>query len=80
MKQLKQFNLEEYIANPSTKVVMSNRMAVRIICTDKKGKYPVVALAKNNKGEEEVFDCMADGTYIEGEISNRDIYFEFEKK
>lgn len=80
MKQFKQFNLEEYIANPSIKVVMSNRRAVRIICTDKKGKYPVVAIAKNNTGEEEVFDCMADGTYREGRISIRDLYFAFEKK
>lgn len=79
MKQFKQFNLEEYIADPLLKVVMRNRRAVRIICTDKKGKYPVVAIAKNNKGEEEMFDCMADGTYIEGKISTRDLYFAYEK-
>ena len=41
---MKQFNLEEYLKNPSRKVVTRDGRKVRIICTDAKGKCPVVGL------------------------------------
>jgi hypothetical protein len=41
---MKQFNLEEYLANPSRKVVTREGRSARIICTDAKEGYPVVAL------------------------------------
>ena len=44
---MKQFNLEEYLKNPSKKVVTRDGKNARIICTDAKGKYPIVALIKN---------------------------------
>ena len=34
---MKQFNLMEYLANPSRKIVTRDGRNVRIICTDKKG-------------------------------------------
>ena len=49
---MKAFSLEEYLANPSRKVVTRNGRNVRIICTDMKGTmYPIVALVKDNNGE-----------------------------
>lgn len=41
---MKQFNLEEYLKNPSRKVVTRDGMKVRIICTDAKGNCPIVGL------------------------------------
>ena len=41
---MKQFNLEEYLKNPSRKVVTRDGRKVRIICTDAKGNCPVVGL------------------------------------
>lgn len=44
---MKQFNLEEYLANPSRRVVTRDGDNVRIICTDARGDYPIIALAEN---------------------------------
>lgn len=51
---MKPFNLEEYLANPSRKVVTRNGRDVRIICTDRKGDCPIVALIKECDGDSEV--------------------------
>ena len=41
---MKQFNLEEYLANPSRKVVTRDGSKVRIICTDFNNYYyPIIA-------------------------------------
>ena len=46
---MKQFNLEEYLKNPSKKVVTRMGRKVRIICTDREDSiYPVVALVKDD--------------------------------
>lgn len=41
---MKQFSLEEYLKNPSRKVVTRDGRNVRILCTDAKGNCPVVVL------------------------------------
>lgn len=41
---MKPFNLEEYLKNPSRKVVTRDGRNARIICTDAKGDFPIVAL------------------------------------
>ena len=43
---MKQFNLDEFKKNPNRKVVTRSGLPVRVICTDKMGEYPVVALVK----------------------------------
>lgn len=45
---MRQFNLEEYLKNPSRKVVTRNGKNVRIICTDAKFITPIVALIESN--------------------------------
>lgn len=50
---MKQFNLEEYLKNPSKKVITGSGKSVRIICTNKlDSTTPIVALIC--KGAEEV--------------------------
>ena len=42
---MKAFSLEEYLKNPSKKVVTREcRMVKRFLCTDARGSYPIVAL------------------------------------
>ena len=49
---MKQFNLEEYLKNPSKKVVTRDGKSVRIICTNRLDKnYPVIALINNEDSE-----------------------------
>lgn len=48
---MKQFNLEEYLKNPSRKVVTRDGRNVRILCTDAKGNCPVVVLVDHEDYE-----------------------------
>ena len=48
---MKPFNLKEYLANPSKKIVTREGKPVRIICTDKCGGHPIVALVRYDDAE-----------------------------
>ena len=51
---MKEFNLDEYLKNPSQKIVTRDGREVRIICTDMKSydDDKIVTLVKKNDGEE----------------------------
>ena len=79
---MKQFNLKEYLKDPSRKVVTRNGEPVRIICTDanqiyddKPGVFPVVALITGDKNREFVFNYREDGLYEEGQRYSLDLFF-----
>ena len=77
---MKPFNLEEYLANPSRKVVTRDGRKVRIICTDAKSRYSVIALAESHDGTTEQFLTLTkNGKYFEGGPNTNDIYFAPEK-
>ena len=48
---MKRFNLEEYLKNPSKKIVTRSGRDVRIICTDKYSGHPIVALVRYDDAE-----------------------------
>ena len=51
---MKEFNLDEYLKNPSQKVVTRDGREVRIICTDmKQSNYPLVALVTDKEDNKE---------------------------
>ena len=80
---MKPFNLEEYIANPSQKVVTRDGKPVRILCTDAKGEYPIVGLIHYTYGDErEVPESYTEnGSYdISNEENQRDLFFTPVKK
>ena len=54
---MEKFNLEEYLKNPSRKVVTRDGRNVRIVCTDRNiNNFPIVALIQlYNDSDEEVF-------------------------
>ena len=76
---MKQFNLEEYLKNPSKKVVTKEGKTIkRILCTDARGNYPIVALI-----EEGLYDnalsYTKDGKLYAGESNVYDLFFASEK-
>ena len=79
---MKPFNLEEYLKNPSKKVVTADgRIVRRILCTDARGNYPVVALVEGYNGTTDDAGAFTkDGKYLDGvELSIRDLFFAPEK-
>lgn len=77
---MKQFNLTEYLNNPSRKVVTRDGRKARVICTDAKNNFPVVALIETPDGKE-TLPCgyKKDGTYITDEKLSCDLFFAPEK-
>ena len=76
---MKRFSLDEYLKNPSRKVVTRMGRKVRIICTDREDSiYPVVALVKDDNRESEILvACTKDGIPAE---YNDTLFFVPEKK
>ena len=77
---MKQFSLEEFKKNQNRKVVTRDGLPVRVICTDKKGEYPVVALVRKSDNNEEAHCFRENGLYLEGHKVNTDLFFDTEKK
>ena len=78
---MKQFSLEKYLANPSRKVVTRDGRKARIICTDAMGDYPLIALVEAHDGTAEQADSFTSkGSYYIGEVSNKDLFFDLEKR
>ena len=76
---MKQFSLKEHLANPSRNVVTRDGRPARIICTDAKGKYSVIALVET--GDAEItYKFNAEGKYLDGDEDNRDLFFASEKR
>ena len=78
---MKEFNLNEYLKNPSQKVVTRDGREVRIICTDAKGDEPIVALVYNNiRDEENVYTYNRDGYFYGDNVSCLDLFFASTKR
>ena len=78
---MKQFDLKEYLANPSRKVVTRNGRNVRIVCTDKRDlNFPIVALIETIPGGEEVTHSYTkDGRHYTDCSDIFDLFFAPEK-
>ena len=77
---MKQFNLEEYLANPSRKMVTRCGYSVRILCADKKSSLPIVALITDKNGEEFVGNYNSFGKYNDSNYAcSFDLFFAPEK-
>ena len=79
---MKQFNLEEYLANPSRKIVTKDGRNVKIICTDRKhSRYPIVVLIENKLTEEENVVCYTkEGKTFNDILADINLFFAPEKK
>lgn len=79
---MKQFNLEEYLKNPSRKVVTGSGKDVRIICIDaKSGVFrPIITLVEEPNGSERIVTYTNEGHYYLCEPSKvNDLFFAPEK-
>ena len=76
---MKQFNLEEYLKNPSKKVVTKEGKTIkRILCTDARGNYPIVALIDEGLYDN-ALSYTKDGKLYAGESNVYDLFFASEK-
>lgn len=73
---MKEFNLTEYLKDPSQKVALRSGSDVRIICTDKKGEFPIVALVEDDDDEGEFTICYRKtGRFLIERESPNDLVF-----
>ena len=80
---MKEFNLDEYLKDPSKKVVTRDGRAVRIICTDMKSDFPIVALVYDEEKQKESIECFFEnGKYLffDADDSPLDLFFAPVKK
>lgn len=81
---MKPFNLEEYLTNPSKKLVTREGRDARIICTDRKvdsyTNCTIVALVEDEDGTEDCSYFTKNGKYMDGFESSYDLFFAPEKK
>ena len=77
---MKQFNLEEYLKNPDSEIVTRDGRKVRILCTDRKGDTPIIALVNDaNDGQEYGYAFYSDGKFFRDGGDELDLFFAPEK-
>ncbi len=76
---MKAFSLEDYLKNPSKKVVTKEGKTIkRILCTDARGNYPIVALIDEGLYDN-ALSYTKDGKLYAGETNLYDLFFAPEK-
>ena len=73
---MKQFNLGEYLKNPSRKVVTREGKPVIIHCTNHEPNWPVLAKIE---GSDSSMSYQSDGRYCFNDDSTYDLFFATEK-
>ena len=73
---MRPFNLEEYLANPSKKVITRGGSAVKIHCTNYRYEKPIIA---EIEGSGQSISYNKDGCYFPDGESVRDLFFNGEK-
>ena len=74
------FSLEKYLANPARQIITRDCKPARIICTNVKGKYPIIALVDEGNDVEYAYKYTKDGLYASSTTNSRDLFFVSEKK
>lgn len=77
---MKQFNLSEYLENPSREIVTRDGRSVRIVCVnaniiDDGNTYPIVALVKKEDNTDVPASFTNNGVYLVGEEDDFDLFF-----
>ena len=75
---MKQFTLEEYLANPNRKVVTRDGRAVKIYCTDYIDKCGLFVVAKI-EGNAYSYSFREDGRFVDHKETDNDLFFASEK-
>ena len=77
---MKQFNLQEYLKNPDRHIVTRDGRSARIICTDAKGNFPIIALVETYNGNETVLRLKENGRFYNDTENSSDLFFAPVKK
>lgn len=77
---MKQFNLQEYLKNPDRHIVTRDGKDAKIICTNAKGNFPIIALVETYNGNETVLRLKENGRFYNDTENSRDLFFAPEKK
>ena len=72
--KMKEFNLDEFKKNLSQKIVTRNGRSVKIVCTDAKNEFPIVALVTNDD-KEVLMDYNNNGKVSPDEMTDLDLFF-----
>ena len=76
---MKPFNIKEYNDNPSRKIITRDGRPVRILCTNARRSYPVIALIEDKDNKEDlVYAYLPDGTICDS-TKQYDLFFAPEK-
>ena len=75
---MKQFNLEEYLKNPSQKIVTRDGRAVKIYCTDYIDKCCLFVIGKI-EGNAYSYSFREDGRFVDHKETDNDLFFAPEK-
>lgn len=77
---MKPFNLKEYLKDPSKEVITRDgRKVRRILCTDARGKYPVIALIGLYNDYDCAYSYTKDGSFSTYGADDKDLFFAPEK-
>ena len=79
---MRPFNFEEYLKNPSKKLVTRSGYNARIICTDRKdADYPIIALVSRESIEKEsTLYYTKEGRFYVNGLSESDLFFVAERR
>lgn len=83
---MRPFNLDEYLKNPTKKIVTRDKRNVRIICTNKKSMkgYTVVALIDNSEDSSKDTEATAiytsEGRFNDIYADRNDLFFASERR
>ena len=72
---MREFNLDEYLKNPSQKVITKDGKSVRIICTDAKQDYPVIGLLSLDDKSETTVYYKKNGRWLADNQDEWDLFF-----
>ena len=77
---MKEFNLDEYLKDPSQKVITKDGKSVRIICTDAKQECPVIGLLSLDDKSETTVYYKKNGRWLADNQDYWDLFFDTIKK
>ena len=72
---MKQFNLQEYLKNPDRHIVTRDGKDAKIICTNAKGNFPIIALVETYNGNETVLRLKENGRFYNDTENSSDLFF-----
>lgn len=77
---MRPFSLKEYLKNPLRKIVTRDGRNIRIICTDAKGNFPIIALVETHNSTETVLRLKENGHFYNDTEDPSDLFFATEKQ